>query len=128
LSRRGFPGQNASYQANRDLAQSGLAGILYFGWILGLAVLTEVSTPFLYTGLTLAAAEGFRWAAAAGIGFGLGRSVPVLVGLLGSGRDADPHRLALTIRYGLPRVRLALLSVVTVVGGLAMVFAIRTDL
>jgi hypothetical protein len=77
--RQTFPGDRQSVQANRALAFRGRLGLFYFGGLLGVAFLTEMSTPLLYVGAALSLAEGWPWAAAYGVGFGVGRAAPALV-------------------------------------------------
>jgi hypothetical protein len=79
-----FPGDRAGIQANKELAQAGPAGILYFGLLLGVGFRTRMATPLWYAIPLSAAAVGGMGAAggigavlALGAGAGLGRSWPV---------------------------------------------------
>lgn len=89
-------------QANRDLAMSGPMGLVYFGWVLGLGVLTAVSTPLVWSGVALSAANGWQWGAVFGISFGLGRSVIGVAGAL-TGFAVDPLVVSTFIPMGLAR-------------------------
>jgi len=72
-----FPGDRAGIQANRQLAQSGPGGTLYFGLLLGVGFRTRMATPLWYAIPLAAAASGIGAALAVGVGAGLGRSWPV---------------------------------------------------
>lgn len=74
--RDSFRGDRQRFQAKRSWVNRGRAGLFYFGAVLGVGLLTEMSTPLVYAGAALAAASGPLAAAAYGVGFGLGRSVP----------------------------------------------------
>jgi hypothetical protein len=55
---------------------------LYFGFLLGLGVLTRLTTPLVYALLLVVAASGSAsLAVGAGLGFALGRSIPALAGI-----------------------------------------------
>jgi hypothetical protein len=71
-----FPGDRGGIQANRQLAQSGPAGTLYFGLLLGVGFRTRMATPLWYAIPLSAAAGGLAAALAVGVGAGLGRSWP----------------------------------------------------
>jgi hypothetical protein len=61
-------------------------GKLYFGSVLGTGILTELSTPLVYGGLMLAAVVWSPGSLGYGVGFGLGRSVTIWIGLLSTVR------------------------------------------
>jgi hypothetical protein len=72
-----FPGDLGGVQANRQLAQAGPAGTLYFGLLLGVGFRTRMATPLWYAIPLAAAVSGIGAALAVGLGAGLGRSGPV---------------------------------------------------
>jgi len=71
-----FPGDLGGIQANRELAQAGPAGTLYFGLLLGVGFRTRMATPLWYAIPLAAAVSGTGAALAVGLGAGLGRSWP----------------------------------------------------
>lgn len=93
-SLRGFPGSRDRVQARRDLVARGMLGPFYFGAILGTGLVTEAATPLVHVGPFL----GLGWGPAAGIaygmGFALGRSLPVWSGAALGNRLA-PHGVAI---------------------------------
>ena len=89
-----LPGGREAVQANRDLAIRGPAGMLYFGALLGVGLLTEMSTPLVYAGAALSLSQGLGWGALYGVGFGLGRSAPALAAALIPRRDVNPAAIA----------------------------------
>lgn len=66
--------------------------------------MTEISTPLVYAWLTLSAAQGLAWALIAGLGFGLGRSMPSALGALGVGRGLRPEQVSDMATVGYPRL------------------------
>jgi hypothetical protein len=58
-------------------------GRVYFGGLLGLGVVTYMTTPLVYAMVLYASALHLPIAVLAGVGFGLGRSRPLLTGLRG---------------------------------------------
>jgi cytochrome c biogenesis protein CcdA len=122
LGRPRFRFRRLGVQFNRAWVQRGPLGPVYFGALLGLGIVTELSTPLVYANLALAAANGVGWAIAAGAGFGLGRSVPPILGALGVGRATDPGRIPHLIYFELRRPA-RLLGVTTALGGLAALAA-----
>jgi hypothetical protein len=89
-----LPGGREALQANRNLAARGPAGMLYFGGLLGVGLLTEMSTPLVYAGAALSLSQGLWWGALYGVGFGLGRSAPALAAALIPRRDISPAAIA----------------------------------
>jgi hypothetical protein len=85
-----FPGSRRSRQSNRRRAQRGVLGSAYFGGVLGVGLVTEMTTPLVLTGAMMAVANALPWAILYGVGFGVGRSVASWVGVLigGSGLSA----------------------------------------
>lgn len=61
-------------------------GRLYFGGILGLGIATYMTTPLVYALVLYAAAVHLPGALLVGVGFGLGRSRPLVTGLWARGR------------------------------------------
>ncbi|MDP9203313.1 MAG: hypothetical protein M3P26_15470 [Gemmatimonadota bacterium] len=57
-------------------------GQLYFGAVMGVGVLTEISTPLVFGGMAMAAFLGWPQAITYGAGFGLGRAAALWVGSL----------------------------------------------
>ncbi len=78
--RRQIPFGMATRQANRYAAHSGPLGVVYLGQVLGLGIATEMSTPLVWSGVLFAVGLGAPASAAFGLGFGLGRSAPVIAG------------------------------------------------
>ena len=101
---RRFPGARDRVQARRDLVSRGLLGPFYFGAILGTGFLTEAATPLVHVGPLL----GLGWGPAAGItygvGFALGRSLPVWSGAAVGNRVA-PHTVAMFFIENRERLR-----------------------
>ena len=67
-------------------------GRVYFGYLLGLGVVTHLTTPLVYALLALSAAAGWQVALALGIGFGLGRSLLAVAGAVLVDRGRRPRR------------------------------------
>ena len=59
--------------------------MFYFGTVLGLGVMTTMTSPLVYELPFLSAAVKLPTALAIGTGFGIGRSKPIAVGLLTGG-------------------------------------------
>jgi hypothetical protein len=90
------PFGRSSVQANKSLVR-GWLGIVYFGALLGVGLLTEMSTPLVWAGAIYSVVTGPAAAAAYGLGFGVGRSSPAIAGaFLGPG-VRDPHRVGLFV-------------------------------
>jgi hypothetical protein len=66
-------------QSHRDLAGRGWLGLMYFGGLLGVGLLTQMSTPLVWAGVFVSLYKGPGWAFVYGIGFGVGRAIPVWV-------------------------------------------------
>lgn len=92
-----FPGDRESVQALKQRALFGRFGRLYFGFLLGIGVLTSMTTPLVYVLLFVEASLHPAWAIAAGVGFGIGRSVPALAGVTIGGRIGGPGAAAARI-------------------------------
>jgi hypothetical protein len=101
LKRWRFPGDRRGVQANRHLVQ-GMPGRLYFGALLGAGILTEMSTPLVWSGMFFGLAGGALVAACYGLGFGLGRSAPSLAAVPLYRHDVDygavASRVAVSMR------------------------------
>lgn len=82
---RRFPASRAGWQANRRIAMEARLGRVYFGAILGLGVWTQMTTPLVYALVAYATAVRLPVALLAGVGFGLGRSRPLVTGLRARG-------------------------------------------
>jgi hypothetical protein len=109
-------------QANRRLAERGNWGMVYFGALLGIGFLTEVSTPLVAAGVVLSLASTATWGAAYGLGFALGRWRPAVVGLVaGYGRGGPGEVVRRMTLSGGTRRRVA--GVATTVGALAVYVA-----
>lgn len=93
---RRVPFGRASVQARRDLALRSAPGLVYFGALLGVGLLTQMSTPLVYGGALLALASGPMVGLAYGAAFGVGRSLPAWGGAILAGRW-DPS----TVSHGL---------------------------
>lgn len=89
FGRRRFLLDRQLVQARRRLAGYGWIGTAYFGWILGLTLFTEIMTPVVQAVAALCSVEGLAFGAAAGVGFGLARSIDPWRGALSRIR-ADP--------------------------------------
>ena len=83
-----------SIQANKQWARKGPRGLFYFGALLGIGLLTQMASPLVLAGAFVAASSGLWWAVAYGLGFGAGRSVPVLSGAISGLGKLDPGQLA----------------------------------
>lgn len=88
--RTGFAFDRSGVQANRGWAMSTRGGRVYFGYLLGLGVVTHLTTPLVYALLALAAAGGGQVAITLGVGFGLGRSLLAIAGAVLVDRMGDP--------------------------------------
>jgi hypothetical protein len=88
-----FPLGRQGVQANRARVQRGRGGVLYFGAILGTGLITAMATPLVYAGAVMAIYAGPARALAYGASFGIGRSVPALMGALLASRDTDPSHI-----------------------------------
>jgi hypothetical protein len=75
-----FRGSRSGWQTNRRLATETRLGRLYFGSMLGFGVATYMTTPLVYALVLYAVTVHLPVAVLAGIGFGLGRSTPILTG------------------------------------------------
>jgi hypothetical protein len=89
LGKRRFLLDRQLVQARRSIAGRGWIGTAYFGWILGLTMFTQMTTPVVQAIAVSCAAAGPVFAMATGLGFGVARSVDAWRGALS--RDAsDP--------------------------------------
>jgi hypothetical protein len=88
-----FPGDRDGVQANKELAQSGWGGALYFGLLLGVGFLTRMATPLWYALPLLGGRGSLFEAAALGVGAGLGRSWPAAQGAVDAD-EGDTHVVA----------------------------------
>jgi hypothetical protein len=88
-----FPFSRQGAQANREWARSRPFGPLYFGGVMGIGLLTAISTPLVYVGVATSIALGSFWGLLYGGGFGIGRAVPAFVGSLVGGR-LSPTKVA----------------------------------
>ena len=95
--RTGFPFDRSGVQANRAWATSMRVGRFYFGYLLGLGVITHLTTPLVYVLLALSAAAGWHVALALGVGFGLGRSLVAGAGAVLVDRGGDPDEISARI-------------------------------
>jgi hypothetical protein len=77
-----FPLSRAGMQTNRSLAKRGNIGMLYFGLVLGIGLATQMASPLVYVGAALALGWGMVVALPYGIGFAMGRSIPVVWALI----------------------------------------------
>ena len=59
--RHRIPWGRESVQARRPTAERGWPGLLYFGALLGVGLLTEMATPLVLAGAVMAAAQGVLW-------------------------------------------------------------------
>jgi hypothetical protein len=91
-----------SIEANGRLVR-GRPGLIYFGALLGVGILTEMSTPLVWAGVVYSAAAGLPWAVMYGLGFGLGRSMPALAAVPVYGRDIDYGDVAALVAGSLRR-------------------------
>ena len=93
----GFPFDRSGVQANREWAMATRVGRVYFGYLLGVGVITHLTTPLVYALLALSAAAGWQAALALGIGFGLGRSLLAVAGAVLVDRGGDPGEISTRI-------------------------------
>jgi hypothetical protein len=93
----GFPLDRSGVQANRAWAMSTRGGRVYFGYLLGLGVVTHMTTPLVYALLALSAAGGWQAGLALGLGFGLGRSLLAIAGAVLVDRGGDPGEVSTRI-------------------------------
>jgi hypothetical protein len=76
-------------------------GGLIFGGLLGVGVLTKVTTPLLWVGVAASLAAGSAlWGLAYGAGFGLGRSVQMFIEYLLPERDPAARLHRAMVRQG----------------------------
>lgn len=83
-----------SIQANRQWARKGPPGLVYFGAVLGIGLLTQTASPLVLGGAFVAASSGVWWAVLYGAGFGTGRSLPAFSGAMAGLGGLDPGQLA----------------------------------
>lgn len=83
-----------SLQANRQWARKGPMGLVYFGAVLGIGLLTQMASPLVLGGALVAASSGVWWAVLYGTGFGAGRSLPAFSGAMAGLGRLDPGQLA----------------------------------
>ena len=86
-----------SIQANRQWANKGPRGVFYFGALLGIGLLTQMTSPLVLGGALVAASSGVWWAVLYGAGFGAGRSLPALSGAVVGLGKLDPGQVAARI-------------------------------
>jgi hypothetical protein len=75
-----FPFARQGAQANREWARWPAFGLFYFGGLMGIGILTAMSTPLVYAGVAMSLALGPLWGVLYGAAFGIGRSIPAFVG------------------------------------------------
>lgn len=114
-----FPGARQGVQANRRWAQKGLEGQAYFGALLGAGFVTELATPLVLAGGSLAVLAGGMWGTMFGVGFGLGRTVIGWMGMLPSVRQAGSQELVVAVLRLRESFRWP--SIVVALGGVAWV-------
>lgn len=103
---RRVPFGRASVQARRDLAQKGSPGLVYFGAVLGIGLLTQMAAPLVYGGALPTLSSSPSWGLAYGAASGVGRSAPAWAGAILAGRW-DPTSVSLGLiekGYGLRRL------------------------
>lgn len=88
------PWARPGVQARRSLAKRNRRGVTYFGSLLGVGILTEMTTPLVIAGFLLAGAWPAPQALVYGLGFGIGRSAPAYVGLFLDDRRANAGSIA----------------------------------
>jgi hypothetical protein len=106
-------------QARRGRAGHGWLGTAYFGWILGVTLLTEMATPAVQALAVLGIAAGVPFGLAAGAGLGLARSAAPWLGALG-----PPQEPAVIVRRYAER---RLTGVFVLVGVLVSVVMLGAD-
>jgi cytochrome c biogenesis protein CcdA len=94
-----------SRQSNRGWAFNRRRGRLYFGALMGIGIATHMTTPLVYASILLAASKGPSWALTAGVGFGLGRSVPAIAAVFLGRRVRTPATVAITLLGHEPAAR-----------------------
>ncbi len=118
--RSNVPMGRERFQARRDWVRRGRRGLVYFGAVLGVGLLTEMSTPLVYAGAALSAGTGGFRGLAYGIGFGLGRAMPAWAGAV-VGQRFPPGKVGLAFIENYRRLRwvgvLASLTGVMLIGG-----------
>lgn len=110
-----------SVQANKVLARRGQRGLVYFGGLLGVGLLTEMSSPLVWAGFVYAATSGIRAAAAYAVGFAFGRATPTLAAAANVGADLPPGVIAPFIVVDLRRYTRWLGVATAALGGSAAV-------
>lgn len=110
--KRSFLGDRDGRQANRGWAYSRPTGVLYFGALLGVGLLTRMSSPLVHFGAALSLVSGPIGGLGYGIGFGVGRSIPAMAGALIGTRHPEASDIAVFFAAKLqPRLRpIALLA------------------
>ena len=93
-------------QARRKRAQRGIFGVAYFGALLGVGLLTEISTPLVLCGLASCVLEGPLYGLIYGAGFAFGRSAPAFAGAA-SRRELEPSRVVERLYYAHVGARIA---------------------
>jgi hypothetical protein len=113
-----IPFARRSVEANKNLVR-GLPGLLYFGALLGVGVITEMSTPLVWAGAVYSAAIGLPGAVFYGLGFGLGRSTPALVSAVRYRKDIDYAAVSAFI-VGSIRQPLRYIALIAALAGMAI--------
>jgi len=91
LGRTSVPFGRHAVQANRRLARRGAWGLVYFGALLGMGVLTEMASPLVIGGAWLSIAWGMHWGMSYGLGFGAARSMPAFRGAIAGSEGLSIH-------------------------------------
>ena len=102
---RDFPLSRPGAQANAKKSTRGLAGSAHFGAVMGVGFLTEMSTPFVWVAVAVAAWQGPLWGLLYGTGFAVGRSAPAWLGAILAFRHMSPGAVSLTVLRLRPHFR-----------------------
>ncbi len=95
-----FPLNRAGRQASRSRVQRGWLGVVYFGAVLGSGLMTAMATPLVYAGALVSAAAGPMGGMFYGLGFGLGRSAPAMVGAVVGSRGPEATEVVTIMTTG----------------------------
>lgn len=115
------PAGRQGFQARRAWVDEGRGGLLYFGAVLGVGFLTEMSTPLVHAGMALAAAHGPYQGMGYGAGFGAGRSLPTWTAVVLGGRF-PPGLVGVTFVENYRRFRV--LGALASIGGLVSLWTV----
>jgi len=118
-----FPGNRVSMQVDRERTFYTPTGRFYFGAVMGVGLLTHMTTPLVYVFVLLTPSMSYVQALVIASGFATGRSIPILAGFMNVLKRPDPGDVSVWIVT--PRVADRFLGVVvSAASGLLLLMAL----